>query len=110
MLGAREIPAATSSVKLKASDDSQRYGTKDPVTLTARVTLDPEARPAGTVVFRSGGQRLATEQVRSGKSAYTLKSDTTVGDRAFTAEYVPAEGERVTGSTSGTVVVKVRRR
>ncbi|MEV8396596.1 GH92 family glycosyl hydrolase [Streptomyces niveus] len=110
MLGAREIPAATSTVKLKASDDSQRYGTKDPVTLTARVTLDPKARPAGTVVFRSGGERLATEQVRSGKAAYTLKSDTTVGDRTFTAEYVPAEGERATGSTSGTVVVKVRRR
>ncbi|GGJ99433.1 hypothetical protein GCM10011583_33660 [Streptomyces camponoticapitis] len=107
--GALEAPAATSAVRLKASDDAQWYGTEDPVRLTAEVTLDPRAEPAGTVVFRSGGQKLAAMPVRAGKAACTLKPDTTVGNRKFTAEYVPAEGERATGSTSDTVVVKVRK-
>lgn len=95
-----ETPAApSSSTSLAVSPASpQVLGTS--VTLTATVTSTAPVN--GSVVFRNGTTQLGTAPVTGGTASFTTTA-LPPGTLSLTAEFVPATGANIAGSTSAPV-------
>jgi len=65
-----------------------------------------EGTPDGVVEFREGDSVVATSPVRRGIATHTL-GRLSRGTHHYTAVFVPADPEVSTGSTSGSVRVRV---
>lgn len=76
---------ATSSVALVATPNTQVYGARNGITLTATVTSSEPA--GGSVEFRSGGQVLGTADVKNGTAVLPLPFGTLVGSYDVVAHY-----------------------
>lgn len=80
---------ATSSVALTANPNTQVFGVRNGITLTATVTSSEPA--GGTVEFRSGGQLLGTADVKNGTATLPLPAGTAAGSYDVVAHYSGAD-------------------
>jgi alpha-galactosidase len=104
-----EVVAIDSSTTLTASAKSQVFGTPQPLALAARVRLADGSPAEGKVVFSINGVVRARVPVAEDVATYTLPSTEPVGSKQVSAQFVPATGDTVTGSTSRPATVTVKK-
>jgi alpha-galactosidase len=95
-----EVVAIGSTTTLTTSGDSQAFGTPQPLSLAAKVTLADSSAAEGTVVFSIDGTVRARVKVAGDVASYTLPSTEPTGVKEVAAQFVPADGDTVSGSSA----------
>ena len=101
---------AVSTTTLSASAKEQTFGTKTPVTFTAKVVLDNGTAAAGTVTFTSGATVLGSSPVSAaGEAKLLLPAVTPAGTLKVVATFTPADPAAAGGSASAALTFPVRK-
>jgi alpha-galactosidase len=95
-----EVVAIGSSTTLAVSRTGQVFGSPQPLALTAKVTLADRSPADGTVVFTIDGAVRARVPVADDLASYTLPSSEPAGVKELAAQFVPADGDTVSGSSA----------
>jgi alpha-galactosidase len=95
-----EVVAIGSATTLAASRESQIFGSPQPLALTTKVTLADHSPAGGTVVFSIDGTVRARVKVADDVASYTLASSEPAGVKEISAQFVPADGDTVSGSNA----------
>ncbi len=99
-----KVVKATSATTLKANRSSQAIGKN--VTLTATVTQNAAAQPAGTVTFTVDGKGVKKVTVSRNTATYTWRA-TKIGTHTITAKFAPKSSTTVNSSTAKTIKIKI---
>jgi hypothetical protein len=102
-----EVVAIDSTTTLATSRDSQVFGTTEPISVAARVSLADHSPAEGTVVFTVDGAIRKKVAVADGLASYTLASTEPGGVKEVAAYFVPAGGDTVSGSSAAARRIEV---